>query len=169
VGRRKFAFGASPRISWRNFDVAAVSLRPSMGHGPGQAPMKIVPYLMDTSIRAAAPKLSPGSKRVDWVFIDDFVEAFLLAATCPLPENRTIDLGSGQLNSVREVAELIYELSPYSPMPLFGALPDRVGDEKVREADPTMARAALGWHVQVSLREGHRGTLEDARAKLKLS
>lgn len=164
----KFAAGAYARMYRRIFDVPAVILRLFMGYGPGQAPEKVVSYLIDSAVHCRPAKLSSGSKRVDWVYIDDLVEAFLQAAICDLPENRAIDIGSGLLHSVREVAELIQELSPQSPKPIFGALPDRVGDDAVREADLTPARMILNWRAETTLREGLRRTLWHAREKLNL-
>lgn len=164
----KFASGAYARMYRRIFDVPVVSLRLFMGYGPGQAPEKVVTYLVDSAVQGRTAKLSSGSKRVDWVYVDDLVEAFVCAATCGMPENRTIDVGSGILHSVREVAELIHELSPESQKPIFGALPDRLGDETVREADLTLAHSALNWRAAVTLREGLSRTLNDARKRLSL-
>ncbi len=159
----KFAAGAYARMFRTLYDLPVVLLRPFMGYGPGQPKAKVVAYLIETYLSGASPSLSSGSKRVDWIYIDDLVEAFLRAAVAPLPPVGTIDLGTGTMHTVREVAELLHELIPGSLPPSFGAMADRKGDEAVRMADLDPGRHFLGWSAEVNLRDGLSRTIAQAR------
>ena len=66
--------------------------------------------------------------KADWVFIADVIEAFVRAATAPGIDGKSIDLGTGNLVSVRGVVERLVKFTGSQLRPLFGALPDRPGE-----------------------------------------
>ena len=43
---------------------------------------KLVPYVINSLLRES-PQLSSGSRAVDWVYVDDVVDAFFVAAAAP--------------------------------------------------------------------------------------
>ena len=162
----KFAMRAYGRMFHEVFGAPVVTLRPFMGYGPGQSEKKLIPYLIKCALNNEAPQMTSGVKRTDWVYVDDLIEGFLRGALLPSPPPEPIDLATGKLHSVREVAKLVSELIPDAPEPLFGELPDRNGDDIVRHADMTAARELLDWEARVSLREGLHLTIEKARQAL---
>ena len=78
-------------------------VRPFMTYGPRQNPAKIIPYLALNLLRGATPTVSQPDRTVDWVFIDDVVDGVLAAALAPNAVGRSIDFGTGNLVSIREV------------------------------------------------------------------
>jgi len=95
---------------------------------------------------------------VDWIFIDDLVEAFLAAAAVPDIEGGCFDVGTGTNRTVRSVVERIFLLMGEQTQPLFGMLPDRPS-EPVRSADTMQTYQLLKWRAQISLDEGLRRTI----------
>jgi nucleoside-diphosphate-sugar epimerase len=100
---------------------------------------------------------------VSWIHADDVVDGLLALAAATGVEGRTIDLGTGVLTTVREVAERICRLCG-APPPAIGALDDRPL-ETVRRADPEATHRALGWRPRLGLDEGLARTVAAARER----
>jgi nucleoside-diphosphate-sugar epimerase len=156
----KLAAGAYARMFHALFGSHSVWLRLFMVYGPAQSDArKLVPYVTQSLLRSEAPILSSGTRRVDWVFIDDVADAFLAAAVASGVEGQTIDIGSGKLLPVREVVEQLAQIIGTDVSPRFGALPERPLEvEPV--ADVAAAAACLGWQARTSLADGLRQTVD---------
>ena len=143
-----------------------VHLRVFMVYGPGQLDLrKLVPYVTVSLLRGDAPKLTSGERAVDWIYVDDVVEAFLRAAVAPRLEGRSLDVGSGELVTARDLVVRIRDLIGGDVEPAFGAIPDRPL-ERVRAADPALAAATMGWRAQTPLAEGLARTVAFYRSEL---
>jgi nucleoside-diphosphate-sugar epimerase len=142
-----------------------VTLRLFMVYGPGQQDVKkFVPYVTLSLLEGRAPELSSGIRRVDWIYVDDVVDGYLAAAVSAGAEGRTIDLGSGELVSVRSVAErLVKIVGAVGIAPIFGAVSDRPMEQE-RFADLAEARAVLGWSPRMKLVDGLARTVDWYRA-----
>ena len=147
--------------------VPVVTLRIFMVYGPGQHDeTKLVPYVITSLLRDDPPKLASGSRPVDWVYVDDVVDALVRSANADQANGATIDVGSGVLTPVRSVVESIARLIPSSPAPQFGALPDRP-NERVRLADVERAGSLLGWAPSTSLERGLAATVDWYATRVK--
>lgn len=160
----KFGASAYGRHLHRIHGLPIVNLRITMGYGPAQSDgRKLVPYVIDTLRRGDSPQLSSGQRLVDWVYQDDVVDAFLAAATRPTAAGTTVDVGGGELHSVRTVVEHLRDLvDPSIPLE-FGALDDRPM-ERSKKADVATAEQILGWSASHSLRDGLRRTVDGLRS-----
>ena len=155
----KWAATAYARMYHALGGLPVVILRPSMVYGPGQVDAnKVVPYVILSFLRGERPKLTSGRWEVDWVYVDDVVEAFTAAATTPGTDGRTIDIGSGEIASVRSVVERIRDIMETTLMPEYGARDDRPFEE-AKEADIATTRELLRWTPQVRLADGLRRTV----------
>ncbi|QIG51840.1 NAD-dependent epimerase/dehydratase family protein [Nordella sp. HKS 07] len=148
------------------YQTPVVVVRPFMTYGPGQHGTKVVPYVINSLLQGNTPLLSSCVWEVDWVFVDDIVAAFLLAATRAGIDGCSIDLGSGTLTSIRDVVRSIVQLTNAQIDPQFGALPDRPG-QRTRIADTEYARATLGWSAVTSLDDGLAATVQWYRSQLE--
>jgi nucleoside-diphosphate-sugar epimerase len=120
-----------------------VTARLFMVYGPGQRDeRKLVPYVVRSLLAGESPRVSSGVRPVDWVYVADVVEALLCCATAPGLEGRTIDVGTGRLTTVRDVALRLSRLIGGGE-PIFGVVEDRPF-EQVRAADPAALTALLG-------------------------
>jgi UDP-glucose 4-epimerase len=148
------------------YELSVVHLRIFMVYGPGQRDLhKLVPYVTASLLRGEVPELTSGERAVDWIYVDDVVDAFLAGAVTPGAEVSSLDIGSGELVPGREVVARLVRLVGGSTKPIFGAVPDRKL-ERVRVADPAIAAAAIGWRPRTSLDEGLERTVEYYRAQL---
>jgi nucleoside-diphosphate-sugar epimerase len=148
-------------------DLPVIHLRVFMVYGPGQHDLrKLVPYVTVSLLRGESPQLASGAREVDWIFVDDVVDAFLRAAVVEGSEGRSLDIGSGELLTARSLVVRLHELVGGDAEPAFGAIADRVR-ERVRAADPAPAEEAIGWRPRTSLDEGLRRTVEYYRGQLE--
>ncbi|HXF97254.1 MAG TPA: NAD-dependent epimerase/dehydratase family protein [Gaiellaceae bacterium] len=162
----KLALGSYGRMLHALHGLQVVHLRLFMVYGPGQEDReKLVPYVVTSLLRGVPPRLASGERPVDWVYVEDVVDAFLAAAAKDSLAGHTLDIGSGALVTVRALVAEIVTLVGTDVTPEFGALPDRPL-ETVRAAEIERAKALLDWVPRTPLREGLRSTIEWYRAEL---
>ena len=161
----KWACTAYARMFHDLYRAPIVAVRPFMTYGPGQRSHKLIPYVTLALLQGEAPKLTSGTRPVDWIYVDDVIDGLLIAAQAPGVEGCTIDLGSGVLVPIRDVVERLVRLVGARVQPLFGALNDRPS-EQVRVADTADAYARLGWKPVTSLEEGLTRTVAWYRQQL---
>lgn len=154
----KWIGSAYGRMFHALYGTPVVNLRPFMAYGPAQAQGKLIPSVTLSLLRGESPRLTSGRVRGDWVYIDDVIDAFLLAAMAPGIEGRTFDLGTGRLTSIRTLIETLHGIVGGSAAPQFGAIPDRPHEQEV-VADTAPAAEQLGWRSTTSLEEGLRRTV----------
>ena len=125
------------------FRLSVAAPRIFMTYGPGQTDTaKLVPYAIISMLRGERPKLSSGTRLVDWIFIDDVVEGLIRIAFNSAIEELSFDLGSGSLTSIRAIVEQIAEIIGNGAEPDFGALQDRPMESE-RTADVELMERTL--------------------------
>jgi nucleoside-diphosphate-sugar epimerase len=150
------------RLFHELYGLPVVTARIFMVYGPGQRDRtKLVPSTIASALAGEAPKISSGEREVDWIYVDDAVGGLVALGAARGLEGETLDLGTGVLTSVREVAETICRLVG-SPAPEVGALRDRAL-EQARRADPEPLAKATGFRAEVGLEEGLARTIERSR------
>jgi UDP-glucose 4-epimerase len=102
-----------------------------------------------------------GSQRRDFTYVDDAVEAFLLAAAREEADGEVFNLGGDESVSLRELAQLLVELAPevsYRVVPFpEERLSIDIGDYVANDAK---IRDRLGWTPRIGLREGLARSLD---------
>ena len=142
------------------YNLPVVHLRVFMVYGPGpQDVSKLVPYVIRCLLRGEPAVLSSGTREIDWIYIDDVVDAFVAAATSVSAVGTAIDVGSGGLVTIRALVEQLARLVGSDVAPRFGARTDRPM-EVSRAADLAPARELLGWTPTMHLHAGLRRTVE---------
>lgn len=165
----KWASSAYARMFHALYQFPAVILRVFMVYGPGQRDLnKLIPYVITSLLKGEEPKLTSGQRAIDWIYVDDVVEAFLAAALANGVEGKTIDIGSGRTETVRKLVRRLAGLMNQGDAPSFGSRPDRPM-EQVRVADLHAAEQLLGWTPSVPLEEGLKRTIEWYERELSLS
>ena len=140
------------------YGLPLVQARIFMAYGPGQQDRKkLIPYSILEALAGRPPEISRGTRRIDWIFVDDVVRGLLAFAETPGIEGETLDLGSGDLVSAREVVERICH-ALQAPAPRIGALPDRPL-EATRRANVERTTAHAGWRPTIGLDEGLHRTI----------
>jgi UDP-glucose 4-epimerase len=97
----------------------------------------------------------------DYNYVDDFIDAMLLAATNDKANGQIFNLGSAETINHRDLAALMVQMNGGGDYRIIPFPPDRkpidIGDYY---ADYRKISDILGWQPRVNLREGLRQTLE---------
>lgn len=101
-----------------------------------------------------------GDQRRDFTYVDDVVEALLLAADGERANGAFFNLGGREVITLRELAELLVEVNGGGTFEIreFPAERKRI-DIGDYYADWSLIRGTLGWEPRVSLREALSRTL----------
>jgi len=133
------------------WQVDVTVLRLAMVYGPDDPNAhRLIPSVVAAFADGRRPAVSSGTRRIDWVYVEDVVDAFLAAAD---GEPGVFDIGSGTLVSIRATVRLVAAAMGTAIAPAFGVVGDRPLERELR-ADPEPARASLGWRPTVGLAEG---------------
>jgi nucleoside-diphosphate-sugar epimerase len=167
----KLAGEAYCRAFTASMGVPTVSLRYFNVYGPGQDPANeyaaVVPRFVLACLTGRRPVIhGDGEQARDFTYIDDVVDANLLAARADEDAHGlAFNIGGGEEpTSVNDVLRIVAELTGVSPDPVFE--PPREGDVRRTEADVSLARELLGYDPAVGMRLGLQRTVESLRAAL---
>jgi CDP-paratose 2-epimerase len=143
----------------KSFGLQTVVFRMSCIYGPHQCGNEDQGWVAHFAIRAleGGPITLYGDGRQvrDVLFVEDLVEAFLLAReNIEAIGGRAYNMGGGPENAVSllEVIGRIGELHGEAPQMSFG--PWRRGDQRYYVSDTRRFRADTGWRARVDLEEG---------------
>jgi nucleoside-diphosphate-sugar epimerase len=144
-----------------------VVVRPFTVYGPRQPAHMFISQAVTAAVTGEPFEMSHGEQRRDLVYIDDVVRAFLAASRAPGVEGRVINVGSGSAHRLRDVAEMIWEISGTTAPLKIGAR--QVASDQFQDtwADITLAQRLLGWSPSVDLQTGLQETLDWARTELR--
>lgn len=140
------------RLYWRNFGVSTVSLRYFTVYGPRQRPdMAFHKFLKAALADEPIPLYGDGDQTRDFTFVDDAVEANILAAARGR-DGGVYNIGGGSRTTVNDVLARMETIlgRPVRRRDL-GA---QKGDVRHTYADTTRAREDLGFVPKVGLDEG---------------
>lgn len=140
-----------------------VILRPFGPYGPGDRSDRIVPFVVRRLVSGQDVEVTAGEQLRDYTFIEDQIDAFVLAATSPLPETgRIYNIGSGRSISLKELVTAIARTVSEEALARvhFGARAYREGEVAEMVADIGRAQRELGYQPTTSLSEGLRRTVE---------
>jgi UDP-glucose 4-epimerase len=102
-----------------------------------------------------------GNQLRDFTYVDDAVDAFLMAAASDDANGKIFNLGGDRVVSLKELADLLVEIHGGGTYEVREFPKDRkridIGDYY---ADCSLVRSTLGWEPKVVLRESLQRTLE---------
>ena len=109
-----------------------------------------------------------GQQLRDFTYVDDAVDAFLLAAASEEVNGKAFNLGGDCVISLRELADLLVEVNGDAEYIVRSFPPDHkridIGDYY---ADDSLIGSELGWEPRVTLRDGLARTLAFYREHLE--
>jgi UDP-glucose 4-epimerase len=148
------------RTYTRIHGIRTVPLRLTNVYGP-RAQMKHSQFgVVNWFVRLALdgrpiPIFGSGTIVRDFLYVDDCVEALLLAAREPRCVGQVLNVGHDRPSTFLEVATLLTELVPGARIEFTEFSPERKAQEPGDfVSDITRIRGLLGWEPRVSLREG---------------
>src|SRR5262245_39045372 len=149
----KWACAAYARMFHGLYQLPVSIARPFMVYGPGQwDTVKLLPYVITSFLNGGSPKVSSGDRAMDWVYVDDVVDGFLIVAESQFTDGRTIDLGTGVLVSIRDIVHRVRAILDTPLDATFGAVADRPF-ERPHAARVDETRRLIGWSASTTLED----------------
>lgn len=151
------------RIFAENYGLETVSLRYFNVFGPRQALddeyAVVIPKFINCMLNDQSPPIhGTGEQSRDFSYIDNVVEANLLAARNTAAAGQVFNVANGKTHSILELAEALNKIMGKSINPLFTA--HRAGDVFKSLADIRKIEKLLGYEPKVNFEEGLRKTAE---------
>ena len=155
---------------YRCYGLETVSLRYFNIFGPRQDPSSpysgVLAKFITQMLRGEQPTINgDGEHSRDFTYIDNAVDANLLACTAPAQKaaGEMFNVATGRRVTLNETFKLLQGLTSYKGQPKYG--PERGGDVKHSLADISKAEAGLGYKTKVDFEEGLRRTVDWYRGK----
>jgi UDP-glucuronate decarboxylase len=98
-----------------------------------------------------------GNQTRSFCYVDDLVEAMLRMMNTHPDVTGPINIGNPSEFTIRELAELVIELTGSTSKLVYDTLP--ADDPKQRKPDIARAKAILGWEPQIEIRDGLMRTI----------
>ena len=165
-GIHKVAGEAYHLLYGRLYGLRATSLRLTNTYGPGQLMRHGRQAFVGWFIRRALDGeqidlFGDGRQMRDFTYVDDVVDALLLAAHRPEADGEVFNLSGERPYALREFADILIEVvggGSYACVPF----PDERGQIDIGSyyADSSKIKTMLDWQPAVSLREGLLRTVE---------
>jgi nucleoside-diphosphate-sugar epimerase len=154
------------RMFHRTYGLDVVEARVAVVYGPGQQrPKKLFPHLIGKLLRGEVAELTSGSRIADWTYLADAATAFALCGVAEGIAGHAVDIGTGMMTSVADVARRLAHLVGRPDLLRLGALPDRDGEPE-RGADAESTARILNWRAAVDLDLGLQRTIDWYRQTL---
>ena len=155
---------------YRCYGLETVCLRYFNIFGPRQDPSSqysgVLAKFISQMLEGETPTiLGDGQQSRDFTYIDNAVDANLLACKAPAAEvaGRVFNVATGRRVDLNETFKVLKQLTGFSGDVKYG--PERAGDVKHSLADMTRAEKHLGYKPSVSFEEGLRRTIEWCRTQ----
>jgi UDP-glucose 4-epimerase len=155
---------------YRCYGLETVCLRYFNIFGPRQDPSSpysgVLAKFITQMLRGEQPTIhGDGEQSRDFTYIDNAVDANLLACTAPAPKaaGQMFNVATGRRVTLNETFSLLQGLTSHKGQPKYG--PERGGDIKHSLADISKAEAGLGYKPKVDFEEGLRRTVDWYRGK----
>lgn len=137
------------------------SIRMATMYGPGNRESRFIPSLIRQAISGAPMLLNSGTKKRDYIYIDDAVDAVCKSLSSERGNRaETINIGGGTSYSLLDLARLVKESAGSSSEIQTHAFPDRVNEADEWLMDITNAENLLEWTPKTSLQEGISKTVK---------
>jgi UDP-glucose 4-epimerase len=155
----------------RVYGIRACSLRLTNTYGPGMrikdARQTFLGIWIGKVLEGQPFEIWEGGQKRDFTYVDDCVEALLLAAAHPGADGEIFNLGGCEVVTLKETGDLLCQLEPKARYELRSFPSERkvidIGDFY---ADFSKIRNRLGWSPRVDLKTGLKNTLDYYRNRL---
>lgn len=132
----------------------AVILRIFTPYGPWDHPGRLIMWAADRAFAGLDIPISDGRQKRDFVYVEDVVDALLLAGEHRVPSGSIFNVSSKRSTSVLEAVAAVIEIVGSSARPVSNAIPTRADEIWELSGDNSAAAVQLGWRPRTSLHDG---------------
>lgn len=145
----------------RKEGVSIPTLRLYSVYGPWEEPGRLVPSLLVRALDGGWPPMARADIARDFVFTEDVVDAYVLAATRKHADPGAIyNVGTGIQTTLGALVQQVQRIVTVPTEPTWGSMADRVWDTTTWVADNRKIRETLDWAPRTETYAGLRWTLD---------
>ncbi|MHC4572303.1 MAG: SDR family oxidoreductase [Planctomycetota bacterium] len=157
------------QVFYKVFGLETISLRYFNVFGPHQDPTSqyaaAIPAFVTAILKDQPPTVfGDGEQSRDFTYVDNVVEANLLAARVEHTAGDVLNIACGQAVTVNETIDVINATIGKNIKPLYDA--PRPGDVKHSLADITLAQGTIGYKPLISFKQGLQKAIDWYRDNL---
>ncbi len=153
--------------AWHHtYGLPVITTNCSNNFGPWQFPEKLLPLIINKALtKNIIPMYGDGLQRRDWLFIDDHIDAILLAVTKgEIGQKFCIGGGEEKTNKefILEVCHLVDQIMEFNcrSSKLIESVEDRPGHDFRYSIDSSLAKKQLGWKPKNNFKEALKKTVQ---------
>ena len=156
-------------VFYKVFGLETFSLRYFNVFGPHQDPTSqyaaAIPAFVTSILKDKPPTIyGDGEQSRDFTYVDNVVEANLLAARAKQTKGEVVNIACGEAITVNAIIDMINKTVGKNVKPTY--LPSRKGDVKHSLADIAQAKKLIGFKPVVSFKDGLKKAIEWYRVNL---
>jgi UDP-glucose 4-epimerase len=146
------------RLAAKTHHAHIATLRLYSAYGPYEDGRRLMPSLVRCGLGGSWPPLADPESARDYVYVDDVVDAYLLAATASGQELGAVyNVATGTQTSLRQLTEVAARVFTVSESPTWGTYAARSWDTSVWRGDTRNIREKLRWSPRIDVASGlHR-------------
>jgi nucleoside-diphosphate-sugar epimerase len=153
-------------LSYEEHDFPAVVMRPFNSYGPNITQPYIIPEIIVQLLKGSTQiRLGNVESSRDFTYVTDTARGVLLGAICEAAIGQVINLGSGKVITIRELALLIASLMDRQIEIVSDPSRTRPFDVMKLVCNWNKARRMLSWCPEISLEEGLSRVIEWLKGK----
>lgn len=160
----KFAGENYCKAFYESYNVSTAVVRYSNVYGPLQRPDNpycgVIAKFFESAMSNDAPRIhGDGDQTRDFTYIDDVVEATLLAAFSAKAEGQVYNIGTGRETTINQLARMIIEITGSRAEPVYVDRRD-IDNIRRRVVNIEKIRRELRWVPSVTIEQGLRRTYQ---------
>jgi UDP-glucose 4-epimerase len=144
-------------VFYKVFGLETISLRYFNVFGPYQDPKSqyaaAIPAFVTSILKDKSPVIyGDGEQTRDFTYIDNVVEANLLAARAKKTEGQVVNIACAEFVTINQIIEMINQIVGKNVKPVY--VPQRAGDVKHSLADISAAGRIIGYKPVINFKDG---------------
>ncbi len=129
-------------------------------YGKYQPSVRVIPFIIEKLLKDEDVPLTKGEQKREFNHVDDLIDAILHALYIKESQGKTLNIGSGQSISIKEIAMIIAAKMGKVDNLKIGALQYRENEIWDMYCDNSLAKSILKWEPKIGLNEGLEETIE---------
>jgi len=143
----------------KNFNI--ITFRLYSVFGPYEDPKRFIPTLIRHGLKGGLPSLEDPEIARDFIYVDDVLDLYLLAATTLVAEPGSVyNVGTGKQTTIKEAVQVARELMGIDIEPVWGSHERRKWDTNVWVANIGLVESIFNWQPKFEFERGFSHTLK---------
>lgn len=143
----------------RSKKLPVITLRPFSAYGPYEEKTRLIPTLIVKFLQNECPPLASPDTARDFIYIDDVVDLYLMAANRPELGGETFNVGTGLQTTLKEIVEIMKEMLKAKVKPKWNSMEKRSWDQSIWQANMSKTKKTFKWKPKYTLEAGLEKTV----------